>query len=291
MKVSYYPGCSLEGTAKSYDVSVQRICRALGVELEEVSDWACCGSSPALKMNRLLSTSLAAHNLALIGRQRLSEAVAPCPFCFRRLKSAQEELNTNPQLKRKVEETIEAEVDTNVQVRSLLEFIRHSVGLDAIAGQVKRPLEGLKLVPYYGCYVVKPPSVTQFDDPENPTSLDDLLRSAGAEVLDWDFKAECCGAGLSLSKTEKVCELSGRLIREATERGADAMVVVCQLCQANLDIRQSEIGTAHNRDYQLPIIYFTQALGLAFGFSAQDLGLGQHMIDPLPLLKRKGFAS
>ena len=291
MKVSYYPGCSLEGTAKPYDVSVQQVCRRLGVELQEVPEWSCCGSSPALKMNHLLSTALSAHNLALIERQNLSEVVAPCPFCFRRLKSAQEEMGNDAELKAKVERTIEAEVAGHVQVRSLLEFLRFQVGLEAIADKVTKPLQGLKLIPYYGCYVVKPPRVTQFDDAENPTSLDEILRAAGAEVLDWDFKAECCGAGLSLSKTEKVCELSGRLIREAVWREADAMVVVCQLCQANLDMRQSEIGAMHDRQYRLPIIYFTQALGLAFGLSARDLGLEHHLVDPLPLLKAKGFAS
>jgi heterodisulfide reductase subunit B2 len=291
MKVSYYPGCSLEGTAKPYHTSVLQVCRALGVELQEVPEWACCGSSAALKTSALLSTALSAHNLALVERQRLSEVVAPCPFCFRRLKSAQQEMKNDPKLKEAVQRTIETEIEGNVQVRSLLEFVRHRVGLDAIASKVTRPLQGLKLIPYYGCYVVKPPTVAQFDDPENPTSLDEILRAAGAEVLDWDFKAECCGAGLSLSKTEKVCELSGRLIREAAERGADAMVVVCQLCQANLDIRQSEIGVQHHRDYRLPIVYFTQALGLAFGFAAKDLGLQRHMVDPLPLLKAKGFAS
>ncbi|MBM3299058.1 MAG: CoB--CoM heterodisulfide reductase iron-sulfur subunit B family protein [Deltaproteobacteria bacterium] len=290
MKVSYYPGCSLEGTAKSYDVSVRRVCHTLGIELAEISEWTCCGSSPALKMNRLLSTSLSGHNLALMERQNISQAVAPCPFCFRRLKSAQEEMRDDPKLKDEVQRTIEAQVVGNVDIYSLLGFLRYQVGLDAIAQRVNRPLLGLKLIPYYGCYVVKPPRVTKFDDPENPSSLDEILRATGAEVLDWDFKAECCGAGLSLSKTEKVCELSGRLIREAAWRGADAVVVVCQLCQANLDMRQPEIGLMQNRNYQLPIVYFTQALGLAFGLSANDVGLDKHLVDPVPMLKAKGFA-
>jgi heterodisulfide reductase subunit B2 len=290
MRVSYYPGCSLEGTAKQYDLSVKQVCRTLGIELQEPEGWSCCGSSPALKMNRTLSTALSAHNLALVERQQLSDVVAPCPFCFRRLKSAQEEMARNPKLKEKVQGIIEAETNGNVAVHNLLGFITEKVGLQTLREKVVKPLKGLKVVPYYGCYVVKPPSVTSFDDPENPTSLDEILRAAGAEVLDWDFKVECCGAGLSLSKTEKVCELTGRLIREASWRGADAIVVVCQLCQANLDLRQKEIGEKDYRSYQIPVIYFTQALGLAFGYSPAQVGLDRHFVDPVTVLKEKGFA-
>lgn len=290
MRVSYYPGCSLEGTAKQYDVSVKQVSRSLGIELEEPPGWSCCGSSPALKMNRLLSTALSAHNLALVEQQNLSDVVAPCPFCFRRLKSAQDEITQDPVLREKVQQTIDAPIGGNLTIHNLLGFLGQKVGLEAIREKVNKPLNGLKLIPYYGCYVVKPPSVTNFDDPENPTSLDEILKAAGAEVLDWDFKVECCGAGLSLSKTDKVCELSGRLIREAVYRGADAIVVVCQLCQANLDMRQQDIGLMDKTNYQLPIIYFTQLLGLAFGYAPAALGLDRHLIDPLPMLKNKGFA-
>ena len=163
------------------------------------------------------------------------------------------------------------------------------MGLEAIRAKVKRPLKGLKLIPYYGCYTVKPLLVTRFDDPENPTSMDEILEALGAEVLDWDFKAECCGAALSFSKTKKVCELSGRLIREATWRGADAVVVACQLCQANLDMRQGEIGKQEKKKYNLPITYFTQIMGLAFGLSLKELGLNHHIVDPIPVLKEKGL--
>lgn len=290
MRVSYYPGCSLEGTAKQYDVSVKQVCRTLGIELEEPHGWSCCGSSPALKMNRALSTGLSAHNLALVERQQLSDVVAPCPFCFRRLKSAQEEMTKDPALKEKVQGIIETETNGNVAVHNLLGFISEKVGLEAMREKVVRPLKGLKVVPYYGCYVVKPPNVTSFDDPENPTSLDEVLKAAGAEVLDWDFKVECCGAGLSLSKTEKVCELTGRLIREAAWRGADAIVVVCQLCQANLDLRQREIGEKDHRSYQVPVVYFTQLLGLSFGYTPSQVGLDRHFVDPVLVLKEKGFA-
>lgn len=289
MKVSYYPGCSLEGTARSYDRSTHEVCRSLGVELEDVPRWSCCGSSPALKMNRLLSTSLAAHNLVQAQTQVLSDLVAPCPFCFRRLRGAQNEIAKDAGLKEKVERTIEAKLDGTTNVHNLLGFIKDKVGLDAVARQVKKPLKGLKVAPYYGCYLVRPPEVAGFDDPENPVSLDELLTALGAEVIDWDFKTECCGAGLSLSKTETVSRLSGRIVREAAWREADAVVLVCQLCQANLDMRQDEISALYGEHYQVPIVYFTQLMGLSFGHSPYELGLQHHIVDPLAMLKRKGF--
>lgn len=291
MKVSYYPGCSLEETARPYDVSAQMVCRRLEIELEEVPEWCCCGSSPALKMDRLLSTSLSARNLAQIEKQQLDQVVIPCPFCFRRLLSAQTELGADASLKARVEDVIDSAVRGQLNIQSLLGFLRYQVGLEAIRARVTRPLNRLRVLPYYGCYLVKPAGVTRFDDPEYPVSLDELLAALGAEVLDWDFKTECCGAGLALSKTETVVELTGRLVREAVRRGADALVVACQLCQSNLDLRQDETGRAEGRAYALPIVYFTQLMGLAFGMPAAELGLNRHLVDPLPMLKEKGLSS
>lgn len=289
MKVSYYPGCSLEETAAAFDMSVRRVCSHLGVALEEIPDWACCGSSPALKMDQLLSTSLGAHNLALARKQESEEVVIPCPFCFRRLLSADQETHSNPRTKTQVEAVIGAEVADDLKVSSLLGFLRYQVGLDAIGAKVRKPLQGLKVLPYYGCYLVKPAAVTRYDDPENPVSMDQVLEALGAEVLPWDFKTECCGASLSVSKADTVCELSGRILREAAYQKADALVVACQLCQANLDMRQEQIAKMHRTDYDLPIVYFTQLMGLAFGLSYKELGLQRHLASPKAMLQSKGF--
>ncbi len=291
MRVSYYPGCSLEGTARPYDVSVRQVCRILGVELEESKDWSCCGASPALKMNNLLSTSLSARNLALMEKTEIKDVLAPCPFCFRRLKSANDELKSDPELKQRAQEIIEDEIVGKLTIHNLLGFLSRQVGLESIMSRVNKPLKGLKLIPYYGCYVVKPPSVTQYDDPERPTSLDGILAALGADVLDWDFKTECCGAGLSLSKTQKVVELCGRLVTEAAWRGTDMIVVVCQLCQANLDMRQGDANSRRKMSRDIPIVYLTQLIGLAFGLSPSELGLNHHIIDPLQVLRQKGFVS
>jgi heterodisulfide reductase subunit B len=291
MKVSYYPGCSLEETAAAFDLSIRNVCDHLGVSLEEVPGWACCGSSPALKMDRLLSTSLAAHNLVLAQQQQVEAMVIPCPFCFRRLLSAQQETTQTPQTREAVQEAIGAKIDDSLKVHSLLGFLCDTIGLDAIGSKVQKPLKGLKVLTYYGCYLVKPASVTRYDDPENPVSMDRFLEALGADVLPWDFKTECCGASLAVSKTDTVCELSGRILREAAYREADAIVAACQLCQANLDMRQDQIGKLHGQPYNLPILYFTQLAGLAFGLAYNDLGLQRHLTSPKAMLKAKGVLS
>jgi heterodisulfide reductase subunit B len=291
MKVSYYPGCSLESTGKAYDRSVRAVCAALGVELRDTPDWVCCGSSAGLKTSRRLSTALSAANLAILERQERPDVVAPCPFCYRRLASAQDELREDPALKGEVQEIIEAELSGTLRIHNLVQFIREDVGLEAVTARMKRPLAGLKVVPYYGCFMVKPRQVTGCRDAEDPTALDEILAALGAEVLDWDLKTECCGAGLSLSKTDKVVELSGRLVREALHRGADAVVVACQLCHSNLDMRQAQAPGEDGAPLRLPVVYFTQLMGLAFGLAPEALGLDHHLVDPLALLEGKGLCA
>lgn len=289
MNVSYYPGCSLEETAVAYDASARQVCNHLGVQLQEIPQWSCCGSSPALKMDHRLSTALGAHNLAQASKQQLQDVVIPCPFCFRRLLSAQQEVQQNAEVKQKVQDLIGAEVPEDVNVNSLLGFLRYTVGLEAISRKVTKPLKGLRVLPYYGCYLVKPATVTQYDDPENPVSMDQVLTALGAEVLEWDFKTECCGASLSISKTDTVCRLTGRLIREAAYRKADALVVACQLCLANLDMRQAQIAKMDHQRYNLPILYFTQLMGLAFGLPFSELGMQRHLVNPKKMFKSKGL--
>ncbi len=279
---SYYPGCSLEGTARAYDLSSRAVCWELSIDLQELPKWSCCGSSPALKTDKLLSTALSAHNLNIAGAQPSDDLLIPCPFCFRRLLSAQQEMAEDPELKRSVEETVEGSPEKPVNIHSLLGFIHDRVGLDAVKEKVVRPLAGMRVVPYYGCYLVKPHKTTQYDHPEQPVSLDELLTALGADVVDWDFKTECCGAGLALSKTDTVERLCGRIVKEAKWKRADAIVVACQLCQANLEMRGEKKGN-------LPVLYFTQLIGLALGLSPESLGMKKHLISPMPMLKAKGF--
>ena len=285
MKIIYYPGCSLRSTGRAYDLSVKAVCQALGVELLEPDGWVCCGSSPAYKLDRLLSLSLSAQNLNLAARERgdaQTEMITPCPYCFRRLKSAQVEIASSPDLQKEVEAALGEPYSGQVVVRNMLDFLANQIGLEAIRARVMRPLHGLQLVPYYGCALTRPPGLTGFDHPENPQSMDRLLRALGADVLDWNFKTECCGAGLSVNRPDVVVRLGRRILNQAHLAGAQAIALPCQLCQANLDLRQPAMLPA---DERMPVLFFTQLMGLAFDLPAEALGLRHHVVDPRPLLE------
>jgi heterodisulfide reductase subunit B2 len=283
MKVNYYPGCSLKSTGRAYDESTRAVCAALEVELVELPDWVCCGSSAAFKTDRLLSLALSAQNINLAAASGFDELVTPCPYCFRRLKSADGAIGNDVALRGQVEAALGARYAGGVTVQNMLGLLRHEVGLEAIRARVTQPLTGLRVVAYYGCALTRPPALTGYDHPENPQSLDEILRALGAEVLDWNYKTECCGAGLSVPRTPIVVKLVGRIIEQARLAGAEAIVLACQLCQANLDMRQHAAnmpGAEH-----LPVLFFTQLMGLAFGLPAAALGLRHHMVDPRPLLR------
>lgn len=282
MKVNYYPGCSLKSTGRAYDESTRAVCAALGVELVELPDWACCGSSAASKTDRLLSLALSAQNLNLAAAASFDEMVTPCPYCFRRLKSADAEIAHNGELRKQVEAALGESYVGGVTVQNMLGLLRYEVGLEAIQARVTRPLRGLKVVAYYGCALTRPPALTGYDHPENPQSLDDTLRALGADVVAWNYKTECCGAGLAVPRTQIVTRLVGRIVEQARLAGADAIALACQLCQSNLDMRQQ--ATAAQSAGPLPVLFFTQLMGIAFGLPAERLGLGYHMVDPRPLL-------
>jgi heterodisulfide reductase subunit B len=280
MKVVYYPGCSLETTGRAYDHSARAVCAALDVELAELPAWVCCGSSAAYKTNRVLSLALAAENLNQAAAAQAGPLMTPCPYCFRRLKSAATEIGASAALRGQVEAALGREYAGDPGVHNLLGLLRYEVGLEAIRARVTRPLAGLKVVAYYGCALTRPPAGTGFDHPENPRSLDEVLAALGADVIDWNYRTECCGAGLAVPRAAVVHGLVGRIVEQARLAGAQAIVLACQLCQSNLDLRQAEA--------KMPILYFTQLMGLAFGLPEAGLGLRHHRVDPRPVLSAAG---
>ncbi len=290
MKFAYYPGCSLHSTSKEYNISARRVCRDLGVTLEELPDWNCCGSTPAHSTDHLLSIALPARNLA-ISEAIAMDLVAPCAACFNRLKTAQVEMAENPQLAAEVNKVTGMEYKGNVQVFSLVDVIVNQVGLDNIAPLVKRKLSGLKVAAYYGCLMVKPPKLVQFDDPENPHFLDDLMQGLGAETVEWPFKTECCGGSLSVSRTDIVVKLANDILGMAKANGANCVVTACPLCQVNLDLRQKEAEKMYGTAYHLPVYYFTELLGIALGHRPAQLGIDKHIVDGVNLLSEQGLAS
>ena len=286
MKYAYYPGCSLHSTAKEYDESTHAVCKALDIELQEIPDWNCCGASSAHSMNHELAIALPLRNLAkaeAIG----ADVVSPCAACFSRLKTADAAVKEDPNLLRTMAEKFDINYKGSLRVLSLLEAISN-LGSDAIKSHVTRELSGLKVASYYGCLLLRPPSVAQFDDAENPMSMDNIISDLGAEAIEWPYKTECCGASLSLSKPEVVVKLVHDILSMAKRAGANCIVTACPLCQGNLDMRQADVEAKYGEKFDMPIFYFTQLMGKAFGISDSQLGFNKLMVDPGTVLAAIG---
>ena len=277
MKVSYYPGCSLHGTAKEYDQSVRSVSHALGIELEEVEDWSCCGATSAHSTNFKLSIALPARNL-IAAEKKAQDVMIPCAACFNRFKTAEHHLSQDPELKAEIEEIVGGRYQGSAAIRNPIDIIVRDIGLEALAAKVVKRLAGLKPVSYYGCLLLRPPDVCRFDDAENPVLLDRILAVLGAEVRPWSFKTDCCGGSLTISKTEIVVGMVDKLMEMAREAGANCLVTACPVCMANLDMRSS-------KDAGLPVFYFTELAALAMGQEGPEGWFRLHRTDPRPLLK------
>ncbi len=283
VKYAYYPGCSLEATAREYDLSVRAVCEHLGIELAEIPDWNCCGASSGHSTDRRLACNLAGRNLALAEGMGMDIAVA-CPACYIRLRKAQNEMKQDEKQRDELTNLTGLSYNAQYSTRHLLDIICNEIGLESLKDKVVKPLHGLKLAAYYGCYLVRPPEIVAFDDPENPQCLDALLDTLGAEVRDWSGKVDCCGGSLSLSKREMAKRMVGELVDMARRSGAEAMVAACPLCHANLEMRQSDAD-----GNKMPIFYFTELIGLALGIAEARSWLKRHLISPSGLLASLGL--
>ncbi|MFH1485926.1 MAG: CoB--CoM heterodisulfide reductase iron-sulfur subunit B family protein [Chloroflexota bacterium] len=283
MKVSYYPGCSLDGTAREYGESTEAISEALGVELQELRDWTCCGSSSAHTMNSRLDVALAARNLEIADEVGM-DLVIPCAACYQRLKAAEKRL-----LAGEAVEGIAGKYRGNFHIKPLVDFIWEDVGEKAVRAKLKKPLNALNPVCYYGCLTARPPKVTDAKRPEDPQSMDSLVRSLGANVKNWSYKTDCCGGSLILTRPDIAKKLVQKIFDMADEAGADCVVTACPMCQSNLDTWQADLSQETGKEYNTPVFYVTELMGLAF--EEPDVGkwLGRHMTDPRPLLREKGL--
>jgi len=283
---AYYPGCSLSGLGKPYDESLRAVFGHLGLGLEEIPDWNCCGATSYMSVSEDKAVALAARNLAIAERSR-AEVVAPCAACYLVLTKAQHMMAEYPALAAKVHKGLQAvglAYEGRAVVRHPLDILVNDVGLDAIRAKVTRPLTGYRVAPYYGCQVVRPYGA--FDDPLRPQTLDRLMEAAGAHVVDYPLKAHCCGGSLMGTMEEIGVRLNFLLLKEAKTRTANVLATVCPLCQYNLEAYQGKMRRTFNEDVTLPIVYFTQLLGLAFGLAPVSLGLQRNFVtaEPLPAM-------
>ncbi len=284
MKYVYYPGCSAESTARDHHMSILEVARALDIDMAELKGWTCCGSTPAHHTDKLLSLSLPAANL-LKARDTTLDMVVSCAACFNRMKVANHEIRTNPDIKKQVANILGKEYDGSVEIRHFIDVLLEDTGIERIKNAFTHSLNGLKVVSYYGCLLVRPHEVTKFDDPENPVSMDRLVEAMDGEALDWPHKVECCGGGFALSRPDIVIELSDGILGMAEAAGAQCIAVACPMCQVNLDLRQKDINRKMNRNYNLPVVYITQLLGLCLGISQKRLGIKKCIVSPMPVIK------
>ncbi|MDO8588530.1 MAG: CoB--CoM heterodisulfide reductase iron-sulfur subunit B family protein [Armatimonadota bacterium] len=285
MKYAFFPGCSLESTARDFQMSTLAVAQALGIELQEIPDWSCCGSSPAHSTDALLAASLPARNLAA-ARRLEKDVVVCCAACYSRLAAANKALADDENLRIEVSKVIGEMYGGTVRVRHFLQVLREDLGIAEIRKLVTRSLGGLRVACYYGCLLTRPRELSIVSDPEDPQLMEELLAAAGATPVEWPFKTECCGASFSITRTDTVKRLSGEILKMAKESGADCVVVACPLCQNNLDLRQADIAAAIGKEIGLPVFYFTQLLGRALGLSDEALGIGKLMTSPEKVLAR-----
>lgn len=288
LNYSYYPGCSLHASAGEYDLSTRELFKKLSIGLTEVPDWFCCGATPAHNVDELLSLSLCAKNLELAEQVEGDLAVA-CAACFSRLKFTQHTLEESPTKRKQVEKAIDAPVRLDGKVKHLLEILAKDLGLERLTASVNKPLSGLKVACYYGCLLTRPTDVPNLDCTEAPTIMERVIEAVGAETVAWTHRLECCGANFTLSRPGVVIQLTNAILDSARAAGADCIMVGCPLCHGNLDIRQKEIESVYSTEYNLPVFYLTQLVGLAVGLGSDKLGLDAMIVNPMPLLKEKGL--
>ena len=274
MRLSFYPGCSLEGMANDYARSVDAVFRDLGIDLVEIEDWSCCGATAAHSLSQTMSVVLPARNLAVAEKMGL-DIVSPCPMCFNRLRFSQN------MIRKKVFD-IPWHVTGDIRIHDMTRFLAEPSMIKSIKKRVLKPLNGLRVVCYYGCQMVRPPKITGYTDYENPQTMDRIIATTGAQVIDWSYKSTCCGASIGIARREIQESLTRRILQKAQQAGAEAIVVSCPLCQSNLDIIQKD-----RSDRRTPVFYFTELLRLSFMESGVPKLFKMHFADPVPLLKAK----
>lgn len=288
MKYAYYPGCSLEVNSAAYDVSVREVAQVLGIELAEIEDWNCCGATEYFSQDELTATSVVARNLALVD-PGLNQLIAPCAACFLNLKKTDRLLTENPRMNDLVGQCLAAGGLSyqagRVQVRHLLDVMHDDIGEAAIRQHVTRPLTGLRVAPYYGCQWVRP--LAGVDNTEYPMKMDKVFQWLGAEVVDYPVKAHCCGGHMTQISESQAFELIRRLLHNAVEYKSDVILCMCPMCQLNLDAYQASVNKFFKLQFKIPILFFTQLVGVAFGLPMEKLGFGKEIVAARPVLEKK----
>ena len=284
MQYAYYPGCSAHSTARDMHESCLAVAQALGIQLQEIPGWTCCGASAGHQTDRTLAVTLSAANLVLAQRMALP-MVVNCAACYNRSKVANEQVTHSATMRQAVADSLGQPYDGTVPVRHFVEVLVKDFGLPKLRKKIRSRLGGFKVAAYYGCYLVRPPDAAGFDDPENPTIMESLIEAMGGTSVDWSGKVDCCGGMQNMTRTEITIQRSAAVLEMARDAGAECIVVACPMCQTSLDLRQSDMAKQLGKTFNMPVLYITQLLGLALGVSPKELGLDRLIIDPAAVLQ------
>ena len=275
MKFGYYPGCALHGSSNDYEKSVRACLGKLNVTLEDLDDWICCGATAAHSINQKLAKALPARNLGIAQKQGLAQLLAPCPMCSMELNKANDAVK-DPAVRKELSDIVELPVAPDAtEVINLIQIFQ-AIGIDALQKLQIKKLDSFAPACYYGCLLTRPPKILNFDDCEHPSSMETILNALGIKTVDWNYKTECCGAGMTLCDPPAVVDLSHKILANAKKHGANCIVTACPMCQMNLDMRQADVRKKYEKDLKLPVYYLSDLIGLAIGLSEQDLGIDKH---------------
>lgn len=277
MDIGYYPGCALHGSSNDYERSVRACLDALGVNLRELDDWICCGATAAHSLNQKLAVALPARNLAIAERDGFEEMLAPCPMCSMELLKAQTLLTSDAAMRKEMAEIVELGIEGKTTTVNLIQVFQ-KIGYDKIKEAAKKPLAEFKPACYYGCLLTRPPEVLRFDDCEQPSSMETLLETLGTAPVDWNYKTECCGAGMTMCNEDTVLDLSNKILSNAARHGANCVVVACPMCHVNLDMKQADVERRYGVRHEMMIYYLSDLVGLALGLDEQALGVDRHYV-------------
>jgi heterodisulfide reductase subunit B len=277
MEIAYYPGCALHGSSNDYERSVRACLSVLGVGLKELDDWICCGATAAHSLNHKLAAALPARNLAIAERDGMEDLLAPCPMCSAQLIKANQAITQDAALKKEIAEIVELPIVGSSRVVNLIEvFLK--IGIEKIQSVKSFSLADCKPACYYGCLLTRPADSQKFDDCEQPSSMENLLSALGAQPVEWNYKTECCGGGMTMANEATVLDLSHKILSNAASHGANCLVVACPMCHVNLDMKQADIGRRYNVEHNMMIYYLSDLVGLALGLDATTLGIDKHFV-------------
>jgi heterodisulfide reductase subunit B len=282
----YYPGCSMKGNAKHYEESILPVFKEMGMKLEEMEDWNCCGATAYFSVDDTMAAAICGRNLS-IAEKSGKNIMAPCAGCYLTLKKSNQFLRSERKNAKKIMNDLKntgCEYTGKVDVKHPLEILFKDMGIERIKSKVRRKLTGLKVACYYGCQLVRP--YTDFDDPDYPVALDRIMEALGATPVDFSSKTRCCGGSLTGTIEEVGLRLNYILLKEAKKKGADVLATICPLCQFNLEILQSKIVHKYKEDIKMPVLYFSQLMGLALGIPKEDLGFSRSIISLKPMWEK-----